>query len=68
MNKNFSNSIFANFISNYKNIASVGQFYNSTGLDAKRRLIVEEKVLGMLTAKKDSKEKPAEDALKFVKI
>jgi len=56
MNKSFSNSIFANFISNYKNIASVGQFYNSTGLDAKRRLIVEEKVLGILTTKKESKE------------
>jgi hypothetical protein len=55
MNKNFSNSIFANFISNYKNIASVGQFFNSTGLDAKRRLIVEEKVLGILTTKKESK-------------
>ena len=56
MNKNFSNSIFANFISNYKNIASVGQYFNSNGLDAKRRLIVEEKVLGILISKKQSKE------------
>jgi hypothetical protein len=56
MNKNFSNSIFANFITNYKNIASVGQYFNSNGLDAKRRLIVEEKVLGILTSKSESKE------------
>jgi len=56
MNKNFSNSIFASFISNYKNIASVGQYFNSSGLDAKRRLIVEENVLGILISKKEPKE------------
>ena len=35
---------FGNFISNYKSIATVGQYFNSNGLKAKTRLLIEERV------------------------
>ena len=35
---------FGNFIPNYKSIATVGQFFNSSGLKAKTRLLIEERV------------------------
>ena len=35
---------FGNFIPNYKSIATVGQYFNSNGLKAKTRLLIEEKV------------------------
>ena len=35
---------FNNFIPNYKSIATIGQFFNSNGLKAKSRLLIEERV------------------------
>ena len=35
---------FGNFIPNYKSIATVGQYFNSNGLKAKTRLLIEERV------------------------
>ncbi len=35
---------FGNFIPNYKSIATVGQYFNSSGLKAKTRLLIEEKL------------------------
>ena len=35
---------FGNFIPNYKSIATVGQYFHSSGLKAKTRLLIEEKV------------------------
>ena len=35
---------FANFIPNYKSIATVGQYFNSNGLKAKTRLLIEERI------------------------
>jgi len=35
---------FGNFISNYKSIATVGQYFNSNGVKAKTRLLIEEKL------------------------
>ena len=35
---------FGNFIPNYKSIATVGQYFNSSGLKAKSRLLIEERV------------------------
>ena len=35
---------FSNFIPNYKSIATVGQYFNSNGLKAKTRLLIEERV------------------------
>jgi len=39
---------FGNFIPNYKSIATVGQYFNSNGLKAKTRLLIEEKVKGLV--------------------
>jgi len=55
INETLSNNAFANFISNYKDIASVGAFFDSN-LKAKNRLIVESRLLTKLT-KKPSAEK-----------
>jgi hypothetical protein len=56
INKELSNSVFGNFVPNYKNIATVGQWFASGNLDAKSRLLIETKVLGILTPE----EKPDE--------
>ena len=45
--KEFNNNLpeaFGNFIPNYKSIATVGQYFNSGGLKAKTRLLIEERV------------------------
>ena len=45
--KEFNQTIpeaFGNFIPNYKSIATIGQFFNSSGLKAKSRLLIEERV------------------------
>ena len=35
---------FGNFVPNYKNIATIGQYFNSDGLKAKTRLLIEERL------------------------
>ena len=45
--KEFNNSLpeaFGNFIPNYKSIATIGQYFNSGGLKAKTRLLIEERL------------------------
>jgi hypothetical protein len=53
INKKISNSVFKNFIPNYKNIATVGQWFTSGSLNAKSRLLVETRVLTILKPKKN---------------
>ncbi len=55
INKQLSNSVFKNFVPNYKNIATVGQWLASDSLDAKSRLIIETKVIQILQPKKNNK-------------
>ncbi len=55
MNETLSPSAFANFISNYKNIASIGTFFDSK-LKAKSRLIIEARLIQILTKEKLIKE------------
>ena len=50
INESLSNKIFANFISNYKNIATVGQYFNS-GNSAKQRILLEDKVKFLMMSK-----------------
>ena len=57
INEKLSNKVFANFISNYKNIATVGQWFNSNSLNAKSRLLIETKVMGILIPSKAKEEK-----------
>ena len=45
--REFNQSIseaFGNFIPNYKSIATIGQYFNSNGLKAKTRLLIEERL------------------------
>tara|TARA_R110001583_G_scaffold121247_1_gene272484 strand:+ start:96 stop:920 length:825 start_codon:yes stop_codon:yes gene_type:complete len=53
INKQLSNSVYRNFVPNYKNIATVGQWLNSDNLDAKTRLIIEGKVVQILRPKNE---------------
>ena len=57
INKNLSNSVFANFVQNYKNIATVGQWFSSDSLNAKSRLLVENKVLSIIIPKTKTDDK-----------
>jgi len=57
INKNLSNSVFANFVQNYKNIATVGQWFSSDSLSAKSRLLVENKVLSIIVPKTKTSDK-----------
>ena len=50
INETLSNEVFANFLSNYKNIATIGQFFQSKELDATRRLMLEDRIISLLTA------------------
>ena len=63
-NQNFPEA-FGNFIPNYKAIATVGQYFNSNGLKAKTRLLIEEKVKGLVIlhprAIKEDKMKPLDN-------
>jgi len=52
INESYSNAVFSNFISNYKNIGSLYQYFNSEGANAKARLILEQRVVGMLSSTK----------------
>ena len=55
INETLSPAAFANFISNYKNIASIGTFFDSR-LKAKSRLIIETRLIQFLTKEKLIKE------------
>jgi hypothetical protein len=56
---------FGNFIPNYKSIATVGQYFNSNGLKAKTRLLIEEKLKTLVVshpqAIKEDKMKPLDN-------
>ena len=48
MNKSLGNSVFSNFIPNYKDIASVGLYFQNTKLPAKKRIMLESKLVHFL--------------------
>ena len=51
INKNLSNSVFANFIPNYKNIATISQIFNSEDMTPKKRVILEQSIVDLMTEK-----------------
>ncbi len=55
INQSLGSNVFKNFVPNYKDIATVGTWLNSDSLNAKSRLIVETKVLQILTPKNNQK-------------
>jgi len=62
INEAFSKEVFANFISNYRDIASVGQFFQSSDAGPKKRLLIEDNVMRLIT----SKEKLDETKVKHI--
>ena len=54
INESVSNKVFANFISNYKDIATIGQFFANDG-NAKQRIILEDRVAKLMKPQKESK-------------
>ena len=55
INESLSSGAFANFISNYKDIASIGTFFDSK-LKAKSRLLIETRLIHILTKERVIKE------------
>jgi len=45
MNREFTHSIFSNFIPNYKDIASIGLYFQNQKLNAKKRIMLEENLI-----------------------
>ena len=56
INKKLSPDVYKNFIPNYKSIATVGQWFNSENMSAKSRLLIETKVVGILSPQETIKE------------
>ena len=61
INESLSNNIFATFLNNYRDIATIGQFFNSNNMPAKQRILIEDKTYSILMNKK-----AAEDTIKHI--
>ena len=57
INQQLGPAVFNNFVSNYKDIATVGSWFQDTKSDAKTRLIIETKVKSLLIPTKQEKNK-----------
>ena len=55
INQKLSNSVFKNFISNYKDIATIGSWFQDNTSNVKNRLIVETQVRSVLLPTKTQK-------------
>jgi len=51
---NFLPEAFGNFIPNYKNIATIGQYFNSDGLKPKTRLLIEERLKTLVISQSEA--------------
>jgi hypothetical protein len=49
INKVIGNKAFSNFVPNYKDLATIGLYFQNTNLNAKKRIMLEDKVLNYLT-------------------
>ena len=55
INKNFGVSVWSNFVRDYKKLATVNQALNKTQ-SPKKQILIEKKLLGLLTTKRQEKE------------
>ena len=69
---NFLPEAFGNFVPNYKNIATIGQHFNSEGLKPKTRLLIEERlkrlVISQSEAIKEDKMKTLDSLEKIILV
>ena len=49
INKALGNKAFSNFVPNYKDIATIGLYFQNSNLGAKKRIMLEDKVVSFLT-------------------
>ena len=56
INKQLGNGVYSNFVPNYKDIATVGLFFQNNSLPARKRIILEERMLELL-CRKETKQK-----------
>ena len=66
INKALGNKAFSNFVPNYKDLATIGLYFQNSNLGAKKRIMLEDKVVGYLTRldENQTKMKPV-DSLEF---
>ena len=53
INKNLSNKIFANFVPNYKNIATISQLFNDEDMSVKKKVLLEQTIVESMVKKEE---------------
>ena len=53
INEDLGSDVFGNFVENYRNIATIGQFFNSSGVGARNRLVLQERVKKLVMVKEN---------------
>lgn len=56
INKQLGTGVYSNFIPNYKDLATVGLFFQDTKLNAKKRIMLEENLIKMMNTENQSPE------------
>jgi len=56
INKQLGSSVYSNFVPNYKDIATVGLYFQNTNLPARKRIILEERMIDLIS-REETKEK-----------
>ena len=51
INKNLTNKLFANFVPNYKSIATISQIFNNEDLSVKKKIILEQTIVESMAKK-----------------
>ena len=54
INEDMGSGVFSNFVQNYRNIATIGQFFNSNTVSAKNRLVLEDRVKTLVMIKENN--------------
>ena len=66
INKMLGNKTFSNFVPNYKDLATIGLYFQNSNLGAKKRIMLEDKVVSYLTRLNESRtEMKPVDQLEF---
>ena len=55
INENLGADVFGNFVENYRNLATIGHFFNSSNETARNRLISEDRVKNLVMVKENKK-------------
>ena len=53
INESLGSDVFGNFVENYRNLATIGHFFNSSGDNARNRLVSEDRVKSLVMIKEN---------------